>query len=129
MTAAEPTGRFATSLMELGQQNDDIQSLIVEVASCQNLLRADPAVVAEATSHLSGAGGVAALVGDSLVDLIELLHSRPLCWKTPKLRHLNAMAADGRMLCSVEEPLQTLCRVLSKIGQAIQLVKTSLNNC
>ena len=123
MTAAEPTGRFATLMMERGQQLDAIQSLVIEVASCQNLRRTDPAVVAEASRHLSGARGEAALIGESLVDLVDFLHSSPLSWKTPKLRYLKAMATDGRILCSVDEPLQTLCRVQSKIGQEIRFVK------
>lgn len=116
MTTAEPTGQFAADMMQLGQQNERMQSLIGELASCQLGQSADASTIGAATRRLTDEGGLISYVGDAVADVIDLFRSSPSFWRSLEMRYFRSMAHDGRSLYSVEEPLRTLCRVQSKIG-------------
>lgn len=97
-----------------------MQTLISELASCQSRQSVDHSTVAAATRQLSDIGGPVALVGDAMADLIEFFRASPTMWKTLPMRYFKSIAADGCSLYSVEEPLQSLCRLQSKIGMWLQ---------
>ncbi|TWU78583.1 hypothetical protein ED733_004106 [Metarhizium rileyi] len=122
--AGDCLSRFGVDVMYFAQEHPFIQDVIIELAADQtNLMHhnRDAADRLKDKARIHALDGPARRVADSLLGITDYLRSGPLRWRSCLMYEMGLLSSELAVL-SVEEPLQSLCKLHSRFDLASSIL-------